>query len=175
MDLSGIREASRLIFVDELTGLYNRRGFMTLAGLQLKIANRALKRLLQIFADVDDLKQINDRFGHEEGDLALVDVAHVLRQTFRDSDIMARIGGDEFAVLAAEAQDGGAKACATRLRENMASHNLSKPERQYRLSLSLGITYCDPDGRCSIEELLSRSDALMYEEKRGKRPNDMAP
>ncbi|MBI2839973.1 MAG: diguanylate cyclase [Acidobacteria bacterium] len=163
-----------LSLVDELTGLYNRRGFMKLAELQLKIANRARSRLLQIFADVDGLKQINDRFGHEEGDLALIEVARVLRQTFRESDVLARIGGDEFAILAADVQDGGAKVCAARLRDKLETHNLSKPDRRYRLSVSVGIAHYDPAGPCSIEELLSRSDALMYENKRGKGYNDRA-
>ncbi len=163
-----------LSLVDELTGLYNRRGFMKLAELQLKIANRARSRLLQIFADVDGLKQINDRFGHEEGDLALIEVARILRQTFRESDVLARIGGDEFAILAADVQDGGAKVCAARLMDKLETHNLSKPDRQYRLSVSVGIAHYDPAGPCSIEELLSRSDALMYENKRGKGHNDRA-
>lgn len=164
-----------LSLVDELTGLYNRRGFMKLAELQLKIANRARTRLLQIFADVDGLKQINDRFGHEEGDLALIEVARVLRQTFRESDVLARIGGDEFAILAADVQDGGANVCATRLKEKLESHNLSKPDRRYRLSVSVGIAHYDPAGPCSIEELLSRSDALMYENKRGRKATSSGP
>ncbi|MBE0557658.1 MAG: diguanylate cyclase, partial [Proteobacteria bacterium] len=90
---------------DPLTELYNRRGFITLAEQQLRAANRANRRMLLAFIDVDDLKQINDKLGHEEGDKALIDTARIIRRTFRDSDIIARLGGDEFAVLAIDAAE----------------------------------------------------------------------
>ncbi len=91
-----------LSLVDDLTGIYNRRGFSALAQQELKKANRIKRGMLLLFADVDDLKKINDSLGHQEGDLALIETANLLKETFREPDIIARIGGDEFVVLAAE-------------------------------------------------------------------------
>jgi PleD family two-component response regulator len=91
-----------LSLVDELTGLYNRRGFLTLASQQLKLAHRLKKRMLLVFADLDGMKRINDTLGHQEGDKALIEIAKILKETFRESDIIARLGGDEFVVLTLE-------------------------------------------------------------------------
>jgi diguanylate cyclase (GGDEF)-like protein len=87
---------------DELTGLYNRRGFFVSAQQQLKLANRYNKGIFIFSADLDDLKIINDNFGHKTGDSALVETANILKKTFRESDIIARIGGDEFVILGME-------------------------------------------------------------------------
>lgn len=95
-------ELKRLSLNDVLTGLYNRRGFITLAEQQLKIAKDMAKNPILLFIDLDNMKLINDTLGHPEGDRALVEVSDVLRKTFRESDIIGRIGGDEFAVLAIE-------------------------------------------------------------------------
>ncbi|MFO7570596.1 MAG: diguanylate cyclase, partial [Smithellaceae bacterium] len=96
------KELESLAFDDHLTGLYNRRGFFTLAKRELNRAVRSEKTLLLFFADLDDLKAVNDQFGHEEGDRALIAAAKILSQTFRSSDIVSRIGGDEFAILAVD-------------------------------------------------------------------------
>ena len=90
---------SAMSITDELTGLFNRRGFFTLSDQQLKIAERTKKNLLLFFVDLDKMKQINDQWGHPEGDKALIKVADILKETFRKSDILGRMGGDEFAVL----------------------------------------------------------------------------
>ena len=91
-----------LSLVDELTGLYNRRGFLTLARHQQKISARTGKEMLLAYADVDGLKRINDTFGHDAGDAVLVEIGKILKESFRSSDLTARMGGDEFAVLAPE-------------------------------------------------------------------------
>ncbi len=104
---------------DLLTDLYNRRGFITLAEQQLKASNRAQKPLKLTFIDCDGLKWINDTLGHKEGDKALIDTAHVLRQTFRDSDIIARLGGDEFAVLSIDAADMSHEDFSRRLQQHI--------------------------------------------------------
>ncbi len=96
---SANKEIQALAISDPLTGLYNRRGFIALAEQQLKLADRTRRGALLFFADLDGMKWINDTLGHEEGDRALVDIASILKETFRLSDIIARIGGDEFAVL----------------------------------------------------------------------------
>src|SRR5690606_30591217 len=97
------RALQSLTIVDDLTGLYNRRGFLTLAERHLKLAIRKKAGLFLLFADLDGLKQINDTFGHLEGDRALVSAAQILRQSFRSADIIARLGGDEFTVFPLEA------------------------------------------------------------------------
>jgi diguanylate cyclase (GGDEF)-like protein/PAS domain S-box-containing protein len=153
-----------LAFLDELTGLYNRRGFLTLAEQQLKTADRAKRKMLLLFADFDHLKHINDTLGHTQGDLALIEVADVLRDKFRESDIIARIGGDEFVVLATETGEASADAITARLQENLKAIN-AREGRRYKLSLSMGIAHYDFEQPCSIEALLARADRAMYERK----------
>jgi len=159
-----------LSLVDELTGLNNRRGFIALSQQQLKLADRNKKELLLFFADVDNLKWINDNHGHYEGDYALIEVARALKDTFRKSDILARLGGDEFAVLVVDAAQFGADVILARLEEKLKAFN-SKPRRRYQLSLSIGIVSYDPNQPCSLEQLLFRADKLMYEHKRKKKDN----
>ncbi len=154
---------------DGLTSLYNRRGIVTLAEQQLKIADRMKKEMLMIYIDLDKMKHINDTFGHQEGDRALIDTAHILENTFRSSDIIARLGGDEFAILALETGEMYSETLVNRLKANVETHN-DKSGRSYTLSLSVGVTHYDPDAPCSIEELLSRADALMYEQKKRRKP-----
>ncbi len=149
---------------DELTGLTNRRGFILLAKHQIEVSNRDKKKLVLVFADLDSMKSINDTFGHSKGDQALIDTAAILRNTFRASDIVARYGGDEFAVLSVEQEEMVEMLIKDRLRKNLHAHNIES-ERPYRLSLSFGITVYDPDNPCTLEELLERGDRLMYEQK----------
>lgn len=157
-----------LSFTDELTGLYNRRGFFTLAEQQLKIARRQEKEILMLYVDLDDLKMINDKFGHHEGDRALTYTGNILKETFRESDIIARISGDEFLVLFTEDIKISSEELADRLQVNLRAHN-EKETRRYKLSLSLGIAYYNPEHPCSIGELLRQADASMYEQKRYKK------
>jgi two-component system cell cycle response regulator len=95
-------ELSLLAISDELTGLYNRRGFLLLGSERMKMAHGLKKNVLLFFADLDNLKQINDQFGHQEGDQALLKTAEIFRNTFRNSDITGRFGGDEFTALVVE-------------------------------------------------------------------------
>lgn len=155
-----------LSLTDDLTGLYNRRGFFAFANQHLKTARRAGCGVSLVYADMDGLKAINDTHGHDEGSKALGRVADVLRRTFRGSDIVARIGGDEFVVLEAAAGAGGG---VERLRENLRRHN-AETSGPYELSLSVGVFRCGPGDDPNVEEMLARADELMYEEKRRKRP-----
>lgn len=150
--------------IDELTKLHNRRGFLTLGQQQLKIANRTKRGILLFFIDLDNMKKINDTLGHHEGDLALMEIATVLRETFRDYDIIARIGGDEFVVLAIDVSESSAEIITARLRENLRIRN-SYGKHPYKLSISMGTVYQDSEFPCSINELLARADSLMYEQK----------
>lgn len=162
-------ELRALSMTDPLTGLYNRREFFTLAEQQIKAARRKNKGMLLLFADVDRMKWINDTLGHQEGDQALREAADVLRKTFRDSDILARMGGDEFVVLMPDIENLAAEAevVAVRLTKNLRTCNAGR-QRPYHLDLSIGIASFDPHHPCSVEELLSRGDALMYEQKKNK-------
>jgi len=156
-----------LALIDELTGLYNRRGFLALAGHQLKLARRTTKPLWLLLADLDRLKQINDTFGHREGDRALLKTGEILRTTFRDSDVVARLGGDEFAVLAVHASGDSAQVLTTRLQENVNQYN-ARADHAYELSLSFGVARSDPQSACSLDELMVRAGTSRYEQKRNK-------
>lgn len=152
---------------DDLTGLYNRRGFLVLAEQQIKVARRSGTSFLVLFVDLDDLKDINDTFGHSEGNRALAEAAEVLRASFRQSDIVARLGGDEFAALAIASTGSDEAAIRSRLRAALATVN-AKPDRAYPLGFSVGVLPSSTDGVASMEELLARADALMYAEKKLK-------
>lgn len=151
--------------IDELTGLYNRRGFISLARQQIKTAERMSRDVVHVFLDVDGMKQINDTFGHREGDLALIETADILRATFRESDVLARMGGDEFAVLALETSALAGDALIERLRRQVGDRN-SRGHRPYALSFSIGSTRHAAGTPCLLDELLARADGLMYEQKR---------
>ena len=165
-DHKGEEALLALSLIDELTGLYNRRRFFVLTDQYLKLSVRTKKRLLLLFIDMDNLKWINDHHGHNEGDQALIDLANILKKTFRESDIIARIGGDEFVVLS-ESTDENGEIVLTRLYENIKDHN-AKGSRCYTLSISVGTTQFDPKYPISVDELLSKADALMYAQKRKK-------
>jgi diguanylate cyclase (GGDEF)-like protein/PAS domain S-box-containing protein len=159
-----LEELESLSLTDDLTGLYNRRGFLALTEQQLKHARRTDERFVLVFADLDGLKQINDRLGHHEGSRAIVKSAEILRQTFRASDIIARLGGDEFTVLALAPSGDNAETIRTRLLDQIRLFN-ERRELPYELSISVGIVPLDPNSQPSIEDLLRKADAAMYEHK----------
>jgi len=159
-----LAELGNLALTDELTGLYNRRGFMAIAERQLKVGRRTGKGMLLFFIDVDDMKRINDSFGHSEGDRALKRSAQALAMTFRDSDVIARMAGDEFAVLAIEADSHSEARIRARLCEDLKS--ICGGESRYAISLSLGVARFDPNDRTSLGDLMVQADQSMYEEKR---------
>lgn len=158
-----------LSLIDELTGLYNRRGFLTLAQQQLKQARRGHRELVLLFIDMDDFKEINDNFGHSEGDTALVRASQILKHTFRDSDIVARVGGDEFVVLASDTGASGSEVIIHRLRQELRERN-DREGYPYRLSFSVGAARFDPDAPPSIEELMAAADQMLYAQKKQRRP-----
>lgn len=156
-----------LSLVDELTGLYNRRGFLTLATQQLKLCDRTMRPALVIFVDLDGMKRINDELGHDFGDQALIETASILRNSMRNSDVIARLGGDEFVALAIDATYDTSDAIEQRLYEGLEKTN-GKPDRAFELQFSVGIAPYDPASAEMIEEVLARADALMYERKRAR-------
>lgn len=152
---------------DELTGLYNRRGFLASVQQRLNATHQKKGEIVLLFIDLDDFKWINDTLGHHEGDRALMETAGILIETFRESDIIGRIGGDEFAVFVSGAHKTSCEILTSRLQDNLDAHN-AQGNRPYHLSMSVGVAYYDPEYPCSISELLSRADRLMYEQKRRK-------
>lgn len=161
-------ELIKLSFTDDLTDFYNRRGFFTLMEQQLKMAKRLKTPILLLYADIDNLKKINDTFGHNEGTKAIIDAADILKSTHRESDIMARIGGDEFVVFPVGAKEDNAEVIKTRLQKNIDAHN-NKNNRCYKISISVGIKEFDPLALNSLEDIIHQADILMYEDKKSKK------
>ncbi|HEU4478497.1 MAG TPA: diguanylate cyclase [Pyrinomonadaceae bacterium] len=157
-----------LSLVDELTGLYNRRGFMAFSEQHLISVQRANKSLMVVYADLDGLKQINDSFGHKEGDRALIKTAELLRETFRSSDVLGRLGGDEFTVFAAVEPEGGVETVMARLNDKFQKYN-SQNASPYRLSISVGLALMHPDEVHTVEELMAQADESMYANKRQRK------
>jgi len=156
-----------LSITDELTGLYNRRGFFTLAGHQLKSDKRNNRRTFLLYADLDNMKEINDTLGHAVGDVALVNFANILRLTYRESDTIARIGGDEFVIYPVGTTDDNAGIIANRLQHNIEEYN-AKGENKFNLSVSVGVVHYNSESSHTIDELLAQADKLMYEIKKQK-------
>lgn len=161
-------ELLNLSFNDDLTGLYNRRGFLTLAQHQVKLAYRTGKPFMVAFIDLDGMKQINDTFGHQEGNHALVEAANILKDSFRQCDILARIGGDEFAVFVVEATQDNVDTVKRRMQEKLELCN-TDPSRRYQLCFSVGVVSANGNHGCDIEQILVQADAAMYEQKQSKR------
>lgn len=160
-----------LSLVDDLTGLYNRRGFMTLAEHQLKTAGRKKKAVILLFTDLDNLKAINDKFGHSIGDQALIQTTSILKRTFRRSDIIARIGGDEFVVLTSETGATRAQDLYIRLQTSLESFN-KKTKLPFILKLSVGWAHYNPEKPQTVYKLLSIADRSMYRHKQSKKVLD---
>ncbi|MDR3159264.1 MAG: GGDEF domain-containing response regulator [Zoogloeaceae bacterium] len=160
-----------LSFLDDLTGVYNRRGFTTLAQHQMRIARRRHAGFFLVFIDFDGMKQINDSAGHIAGDQALIAFSQLLSFTFRGSDIVARMGGDEFAVITCDNDDsapGSAASILVRLENAIRRHN----ERHFdepALSVSCGAVFFDPTESKTLDQMLEEADRIMYANKRQKR------
>jgi diguanylate cyclase (GGDEF)-like protein/PAS domain S-box-containing protein len=170
-DVTELREAQEhlqtLSLTDELTAVHNRRGFFTMATRMLRNAPRTGQEFTVLYVDVDDLKTVNDTYGHDAGSALLVATADVLKNTFRAADVVARIGGDEFVAVAAISRLGSA-VITDRLQTHLANFN-ARAGLPYQLSLSYGMAHFDPSGPVSVEEVVRQADHAMYEQKRSKR------
>jgi diguanylate cyclase (GGDEF)-like protein len=153
---------------DALTGLNNRRGFMILATGLLKFARRVSYSVCLLYIDLDSLKYINDTFGHSAGDAAIMQFSRILIDTFRDSDVIGRMGGDEFVVMIADASESDLASLQARLQSNIDLYNLSAAHGQ-AFSFSLGVIRVEPQSTITMEELLSEADAAMYKHKVSRR------
>jgi diguanylate cyclase (GGDEF)-like protein len=161
---NAIRELS---LRDELTKLYNRRGFYVLAEQALRLAQRAGEPFFVLFIDVDELKKTNDALGHELGSELLRETAALIEHTFRETDVIGRIGGDEF-VVAGRVEVGNSGNPVARLEEAVRQEN-AMPGRRFPIGFSLGFALSQAGRPETLEQLLQRSDAIMYEAKRTKK------
>ena len=151
-------------FMDELTGLSNRRGFMIQADKLLKLGKRETGIFAVFFIDLDGMKYINDTYGHAEGDKALKDMADIMRSCFREADVSARLGGDEFAAAMLLESVAAAEPIRERFQDKINKLNASGL-REYTLSASVGWAFCD-ETCYTLEGLLQSADEIMYNEKR---------
>ncbi|MBA3440519.1 MAG: diguanylate cyclase [Pyrinomonadaceae bacterium] len=161
-----------LSLTDELTGLYNLRGFLALAEQQLKAARRRGQAFSLIYADMDGLKHINDTYGHQEGSQAIKRLAELLRKSFREVDIIARIGGDEFTILVADTTPNTIEIPLARLQENLRHYN-TQELHAYQLSLSVGAICVNLGDDSSIQDLMIKADQAMYENKKRNRQSSL--
>jgi diguanylate cyclase (GGDEF)-like protein/PAS domain S-box-containing protein len=152
---------------DDLTGLFNRRGLLKQAAPYFDFARRQKEKLLLLFIDLDGMKKINDEFGHNEGDNALIQTAAILNRSFRSTDIIARLGGDEFTVLVTDL-NASKEDAISRLNDNLKAYNASET-RSHKLAFSIGVATLEPERMACFEELLEQADQAMYEQKRMKR------
>jgi diguanylate cyclase (GGDEF)-like protein len=160
------RELRYLALTDDLTCLFNRRGFFAAATQQLKLAQRNGQNLLLLFCDVDNLKKINDTYGHHEGDLALIRTADALEKSLRGSDILSRLGGDEFVALTSETSNQTQEIILRRLEKSLKKS--SATESRYDLSVCVGVARFDPKRAITLGELMVQADKAMYEQKRNR-------
>jgi len=157
--------AVQLSNMDELTLISNRRGFVALAQHAIEISKRKKYPASLVYLDMNKFKQINDNFGHAEGDKALVAFAELMRNNFRDSDVFARLGGDEFAVLLTDTSVENVEDVLTRF-DSAVNHDNQQAQRGYDLCYSVGIAAFDPERHSSVEDLLAEADTLMYQHKK---------
>lgn len=165
--------AVQMSTLDELTLISNRRGFVALAQHTINLCRRRKQSATLLFFDIDDFKSVNDRFGHAEGDRALITFAEAMRRELRDSDVFARLGGDEFVALVADTDEAGTELMLTRLRTAVDLHN-TRARRGYDIQFSVGYVRVTIDGKESVDELLEFADAGMYRDKASRRASGEA-
>lgn len=160
--------AVQLATMDELTMLSNRRGFEALAAHALALCHRMGCPAVLLFFDLDGFKAVNDAYGHAEGDRALVEFARLLRETFRDSDVIGRLGGDEFTVLLTNTSETGYTGARQRLQDAVDAHNRTA-QRGYEIAFSVGVAHFDPADHEDLADVLAEADQRMYEHKTSRR------
>ena len=163
----------QLATIDELTQISNRRGFSALAHHALNLCKRMNKPASLFFFDLDFFKEINDRYGHAEGDNALVNFSKILKESFRESDVVGRLGGDEFVALLTNANQAETQLILNRLEQVLKDFNSKQTDRGYNIVYSVGMVEFDPSRHHSINDLLVEGDRLMYAQKREKRSKEV--
>jgi diguanylate cyclase (GGDEF)-like protein len=162
-DLTGLTvELTEMSLVDPLTGARNRRGFIDLVDHQMRVAAREWKKLHFVFVDIDDMKSINEEFGHAAGDAALIEIVEIIWASSRTVDVVGRMGGDEFAVALIHADDPSI--VATRIAEGVAAR-VRDPNHAYELHVSIGVATFDPAAPDMLDEMIKQAREAMYAEK----------
>ena len=159
----------RTTIVDELTGLYNRRGLYTLGNQQIELAKRHSDDIFIFFLDLDGMKTINDTLGHDFGDKALVDTSKIMHKSFRTTDILSRVGGDEFVVVAVKAQFEFIPIIIQRIKDFVKEQNSS--EEKFEISISIGVSKVDLDAESPLDEAIRDADKKMYDSKMKNKKN----
>lgn len=159
---------AKLILTDELTGLYNRKAAFEFLGKMLKNAARNRESLTVCFIDVDNLKEINDRYGYMQGDIMLVTVSKFLTCYVRESDYICRIGGDEFLLILPNTTSDQAEHMIRRVRDSMESYNSSGSEI-YKIDFSYGFAEYSELNQVSVDILVERAEDSMYQDRVQKR------
>ena len=149
---------------DELTGLFNRRGFISNAEKELEDPVNQGKVAIICYADMDNLKTVNDRYGHDDGDFALRTIAHILRESFRDTDIIGRFGGDEFVTLAITGADCDVDGIKERI-EHVTQRFNEMSDKPYPIEMSTGIYKFTISGKVDFYDAINNADRLLYDEK----------
>ena len=156
--------AVQLATTDDLTLLWNRRGFRGLAQHTLGLCKRLNKPAWLMYFDLNLFKEINDDYGHSEGDNVLKSFGALLRSTFRKTDVLGRLGGDEFAALLSDADAVASETLSTRLDQSLEAFN-RKISQGYQLNYSVGKIEFNPSRHQSIDDLIKEADGLMYVDK----------
>tara|TARA_R100001143_G_C3339261_1_gene123409 strand:+ start:222 stop:1226 length:1005 start_codon:yes stop_codon:yes gene_type:complete len=164
--------ALQMAILDELTKIPNRRGFMMLAENSLSLCNRQNIPAALAFIDLDNFKPINDKFGHAEGDRALIAFVNTIRKFIRDSDLFARLGGDEFVLFFIDATIKQAEAKIDEISRLLISYN-KEANRGYEIAFSYGIVEFNPESNSTLTKMLADGDSLMYKVKEKKRKNEL--
>ena len=169
------KELKNLTLTDDLTGLYNRRGFLTMAEQQLKLERHegTARGLILLFADMDGLKKINDIHGHEAGSEAIIALARIIHSALRSADIVARWGGDEFVVLTIGSNDENAETMLDRIQNRISGYNAASG-KPYTIACSIGVAPIIAEDRLGLEEILAEADLAMYAEKRRRKAQQEA-
>ncbi|HOO80551.1 MAG TPA: GGDEF domain-containing protein [Lachnospiraceae bacterium] len=176
LSLQKIKESNQILEtiskLDELTGVYNRRGFFEMSSVMVHNSKFRDRKAILIFADLDNLKIINDRMGHDEGDYALKSSAEILKDSMRSSDIVARIGGDEFAALAIAERSTKGEVIRERIKELTERFN-EQSDRNYYIGISVGYSEFVCDADVDLEKYLDEADERLYVDKQKKRKEIM--
>ncbi|OMH29527.1 hypothetical protein BGP75_19710 [Motiliproteus sp. MSK22-1] len=150
---------------DSLTDVFNRRRFMELANSSYALSRRSSTPLSLIMLDVDHFKQINDSYGHDSGDITLIELVAVCNDVLREVDVLGRIGGEEFAILLPDTEQHGAYSVAERLRKKIADISISYEDQQFGITVSMGIAELGEEGD-TVHHLMKRADDALYQAKR---------
>jgi diguanylate cyclase (GGDEF)-like protein len=162
------RQIHELSMLDELTGIYNRQGFLLRAEQTLALSERLGTEANLFFLDADHMKWVNDTYGHQEGDFLLKEISRILQDVFRRTDVLGRIGGDEFAVLALRESADDVQSILARLEESQNRVNAQRSV-EYPITFSIGVGRSTREDRLDLDELMEIADQAMYENKKTKR------